>query len=265
MHLHDAPSTASLAHTASFALPPPSAASLKPINTPRGKLRQITEYATITWSGAPSRVASSTNTDLGNSAALAAAAAADGGCTGAPPRQLSVKAPAQRYGSFAAAQAPADAAAGAHAPGSAPSMAASLAATASFMSETGVGSHLSVRTPRRVYGAVQGSGEEVTSAKLAPQQRSYTGAAKMLAAEPVVTTHEWLTKVMSMTPREHKTEEQPSAMSMLSEKERAAAGSSRGSAGDTVPNKAARYMPGDSLAGTTLFGAFRPDGAGLGV
>ena len=257
LHLNDAPSaTASLANAGSFVLPPPSAASLRPIATPRGRLRQVTEYATISFSGAPSRVTSSTNTDLGN-----AVAAASGGAAGGLASQLSVQTPRQRFGVFKDAQA---AAAQAYAPGSAPSMAASLAATASFTSDSGIPSHLSVRTPRRGYGLVHG-GADAGAMALPPPVRGHKGPTMGLTSEPVVTTQEWLTKVMSMNPQEQAAP-QPSAMSMLSAKEWAAGvGAGGGVAGNTVSNKNARFIPEDSLAGTTLFGAFRPEGSGLGV
>ena len=46
------------------ALPPPTAGSMHPIKTPRGTLRTPTEYAVISFSGAPSRVASSVAADV---------------------------------------------------------------------------------------------------------------------------------------------------------------------------------------------------------
>jgi hypothetical protein len=218
------------------ALLPPSVSTLRKIATPRGLLRTPTDYAIISFSGAPSRAASSVAADV--------AGAASG-----VPRALSIRTARKPLAVFAADDGMAT---GSGMPRSAVGAQHSLAATASFMSES---APLSVRTPRKVYGTLGG----VDGAAATPPPPRFDEAP---VAEPVVTTHEWLAKVMSMNTEQQ--QQQPSAMSMLSTQEwaeRLAAKRASGKGGgNTGAGQNQRFMPEESLAGTTLFGAFRPSG-----
>lgn len=184
------------------------------------------QVALISFSGAPSRAPSSVAADSGPLQSM-----------------LSIRTPRRQYATFRDADAPAnqhaDAARGADVR-RAPSMQQSLAATASHMSEMAATRTLSVRTPRAVYGAFE-DGNAQGDAQRPPN------------VKPVVTTEEWITKMLSV---------HPGAAEVLQAVPPASAalGGKQWPEGQgTLQRKHQRFMPNESMQQTTLLGAFHPE------